>query len=104
MRFDSEKTLNLLRAILSGDVELRPKRTAASGLATFLAGLGTGVAVGLLFAPNSGEETRSRLTERARQGVEFAKEKGQELGKRAQESVGRVSEDTGTGTGSAKTA
>jgi hypothetical protein len=101
MRFDSEKTLGLLRAILSGNVEVRP-RQSYSGLPAFLAGLGTGIAVGILFAPNSGEETRSRISERARQGVEFAKEKGQESGKRAQETVGRVREETGTG--SAKTA
>ena len=103
MRFDSEKTLGLLRAILSGDVEVRPKRSY-SGLPTFLAGLGTGIAVGILFAPDSGEQTRSRLADRARQGVEYAKEKGQELGKRAQESIGRVREESDTGTGSAKTA
>jgi gas vesicle protein len=103
MRFDSEKTLKLLRAILSGEVEVRPRRSY-SGLPSFLAGLGAGIAVGILFAPGSGEETRSMLSERARQGVEFAKEKGQELGKRAQETVGRVREQTDTGTGSAKTA
>jgi len=103
MRFDSEKTLGLLRAILRGDVEVRPKRSY-SGLPAFLAGLGTGIAVGILFAPDSGEETRSRLADRARQGVEFAKEKGQELGKRAQESVGRVREEADMGSGSAKTA
>ncbi|PYV99854.1 MAG: hypothetical protein DMG89_06550 [Acidobacteria bacterium] len=103
MRFDSEKTLRLLRAILSGDVEVRPKQIY-SGLPAFLAGLGTGIAVGILFAPDSGEETRSRLADRARQGVEYAKEKGQDLGKRAQEAVGRVREETDTGTGSAKTA
>ena len=101
MRFDSEKTLRLLRAIASGDVEIR-RRRSYSGLPTFLAGLGTGIAVGILFAPDSGEETRSRIADRARQGVEYAKEKGQELGKRAQESVGRGKEESDTG--SAKTA
>ena len=101
MRFDSERTLNLLRAIVRGDVEVRPRRSY-SGLPTFLAGLGTGIAVGILFAPDSGEETRSRIADRARQGVEYAKEKGQELGKRAQESVGRAKEEADTG--SAKTA
>lgn len=101
MRFDSEKTLDLLRAIVRGNVEVRPRRSY-SGLPTFLAGLGTGIAVGILFAPDSGAETRNRLADRARQGVEYAKEKGQELGKRAQESVGRVREESDTG--SAKSA
>jgi hypothetical protein len=101
MRFDSEKTLDLLRAIVRGNVEVRPRRSY-SGLPTFLAGLGTGIAVGVLFAPDSGAETRNRLADRARQGVEYAKEKGQELGKRAQESVGRVREESDTG--SAKSA
>ncbi len=32
---------------------------------SFLAGLGIGVGLGILFAPMSGEETRSNLTQRA---------------------------------------
>ena len=35
----------------------------------FLAGVGTGVAVGILFAPASGEETRGNLAEAAQQAT-----------------------------------
>lgn len=37
----------------------------------FLLGLGVGVAVGILFAPKSGEETRQLLKSKAEEGKEF---------------------------------
>jgi len=43
------------------------------GLANFLLGLGIGVAVGLLFAPKSGEETRDILLTKADEGKEYLK-------------------------------
>ncbi|MDE3197579.1 MAG: YtxH domain-containing protein [Acidobacteriota bacterium] len=43
------------------------------GLANFFLGLGIGVAVGMLFAPKSGEETRGMLMDKADEGKEYLK-------------------------------
>ena len=41
------------------------------GLAWFLAGLGVGALVGVLYAPKSGRETREELAQGAREGTEY---------------------------------
>ena len=41
------------------------------GLAWFLAGLGVGAVVGILYAPKSGRETREDLITGAREGTEY---------------------------------
>lgn len=46
--------------------------SAGSVFVAFLLGAATGAAVALLFAPASGEETRRRLGERAREGRQRA--------------------------------
>jgi gas vesicle protein len=43
-----------------------------SGLGALLLGVGVGVALGLLFAPQSGEETREIIVDRAKDGVAYA--------------------------------
>jgi gas vesicle protein len=43
------------------------------GLAWFLAGLGVGALVGVLYAPKSGRETREDLAQGAREGTEYLK-------------------------------
>lgn len=45
----------------------------------FCLGLGIGVAVGILFAPKSGEETRQLLRTKADDGRDYLKRKGEEL-------------------------
>jgi gas vesicle protein len=45
----------------------------------FFLGLGLGVAVGLLFAPKSGAETRDLLLTKADEGKEYLKQRGSEL-------------------------
>ena len=50
-----------------------------NGLSSFLLGLGVGVAIGMLFAPKSGEETRQLIKEKAGEGGEFLKERGSDL-------------------------
>jgi len=49
------------------------------GLSAFLLGLGVGVAVGILFAPKSGQETRELIKNKASEGGEFLKQRGTEL-------------------------
>jgi gas vesicle protein len=53
----------------------------------FFLGLGIGVAVGILFAPQSGEETRSLLCTKADEGKEYLKKRGEALRESAGELV-----------------
>jgi gas vesicle protein len=60
-----------------------------SKAAFFLVGLGIGSLIAILFAPKSGEETREYLTQKAKEGSEYAQRKARELRKRAEELVDR---------------
>lgn len=55
----------------------------------FFLGLGIGVAAGLLFAPKSGEETRRFLLDKAEEGKEFVKRRGEDWRDSASEVVER---------------
>lgn len=50
-----------------------------SNLAWFLAGLAAGAAVGILYAPESGEKTRKRIGKTTRQSREAMEDSGKEL-------------------------
>ncbi len=50
-----------------------------NGLSSFLLGLGVGVAVGMLFAPKSGQETRDLIKNKAGESGEFLKQRSAEL-------------------------
>jgi gas vesicle protein len=54
----------------------------------FFLGFGLGVAVGILFAPQSGEDTRALLRTKAGEGTEYLKKQGETL----RESAGEVVE------------
>lgn len=45
----------------------------------FLAGLGIGAVVGILYAPQSGEETRDLISRKAQQGRDMVKNKSAEI-------------------------
>ena len=60
-----------------------------SKVSYFLVGLGIGAAVGILFAPKSGEETREFLAAKADEGREYAQRKARELRERAEDLVER---------------
>ena len=49
-----------------------------SGITYFVVGLGIGVAVGLLMAPRSGEETRQFLRAKADEGTDYLRTKADE--------------------------
>jgi len=60
-----------------------------SKLSYFLFGLGMGVAVGVLFAPKSGQETRDLLMSRANDGRDYLRRKGDEVRDSATDAIGR---------------
>jgi gas vesicle protein len=59
----------------------------ASKVAFFLAGMGIGAILALLFAPKSGKETRDYLAQKAEEGKEYVAGRGRELRKQAEEVV-----------------
>lgn len=63
-----------------------------SKVSYFLVGLGIGAAIGILFAPSSGEETREFLSNKADQGREYAQKKARELRERADDLIERSKE------------
>ena len=58
-------------------------------LSYFFLGLGVGVAVGILFAPKSGEETREVLRTKAVEGKEFIRQRGERIRETAEDLVER---------------
>lgn len=58
-------------------------------LSYFFLGLGVGVAVGLLFAPKSGEETREIIRSKASEGKDYLRRRGEEWKESATELVER---------------
>ena len=60
-------------------------RNGVQGVAWFLAGLGVGALVGILYAPKSGRETRDDIAQGAREGSEYLRTRGRQ----AAEQVGQ---------------
>lgn len=58
-----------------------------SNFAFFLAGLGIGALLALLFAPKSGEETRNLIAQKANEGKDYVATRGKELRRQAEELV-----------------
>jgi gas vesicle protein len=50
-----------------------------NGLSSFLLGLGVGVAIGMLFAPKSGSETRELIKNKAGEGGDYIKQRSADL-------------------------
>lgn len=58
-------------------------------LSYFFLGLGIGVAVGILFAPQAGDETREIIRSKADEGKDYLKRRSEELRGTAEELVDR---------------
>jgi gas vesicle protein len=63
-----------------------------SKLSYFFLGLGLGVAVGVLFAPKSGTETREFIRSKANDSVDYVKRKSDDLKDTASETIDRSKE------------
>jgi gas vesicle protein len=67
-----------------------------NGLAWFVAGLGVGALVGILYAPKSGRETREDLVNGAREGTEYlrarSRQAAEQMGDLVDKSKEQVSE------------
>jgi gas vesicle protein len=70
-------------------------------ISAFVVGLGVGAALGVIFAPRSGEETREHILDSANEAVDGAVAAGQKLTQRAQQGIdeakGRVRQATEVG-------
>jgi gas vesicle protein len=64
----------------------------ASGFGALLAGLGVGLVLGFLFAPQSGEETREIIVERTKEGMAVAADAMEELKSQAELAVVNAAE------------
>lgn len=71
---------------------MRGRNTWAGVASGFFIGVGIGAALGVLFAPSSGEETREYLADTARDGMDRAILKGQKWSRRAHRTVNEVKE------------
>jgi gas vesicle protein len=58
-------------------------------LSYFFLGVGLGVAVGVLFAPQSGEETRRLLRDKADEGADYVRRKSVDLRETATDTLER---------------
>jgi gas vesicle protein len=58
-----------------------------SKLGFFIAGLGVGAIIALLFAPASGDDTRDYLGRKANEGRDYVSGKGREIQRQAEELV-----------------
>jgi len=59
----------------------------ATKVTFFVAGVGIGAAIALLFAPQSGEETRKQIAEKAQEGKEYVASKGRAIRRQAEDIV-----------------
>lgn len=69
---------------------MRGRDSWIKSVPAFAIGLGVGAAVGILFAPRSGRDTRDLVVEGAKDNLEGAIAAGQQLKQRAQDGLDQV--------------
>lgn len=65
------------------------------GLAWFLAGIGVGALIGILYAPKSGKETREDLAQGAREGTDYLRAKSRQAAQQVGTFVDKGKEQIG---------
>jgi gas vesicle protein len=65
------------------------------GVAWFLAGLGVGALIGVLYAPKSGRETREDLAQGAREGTEYLRVRSRQAAEQVGQMVDKGKEQVG---------
>jgi gas vesicle protein len=65
----------------------RGRSKSSAKTSYFLMGLGIGSLIGILVAPKSGEDVREYLSQKTREGSEYARKKARELRERAEDLV-----------------
>src|SRR5271165_2496855 len=65
---------------LQGELHMsdETQSSQSSGFSWFLAGLGLGALIGVLYAPKAGKETREELASNAREGTEYLRQRSRE--------------------------
>jgi gas vesicle protein len=71
------------------------EESRVQGVAWFLAGLGVGALVGILYAPKSGRETREDIAQGAREGTEYLRSKGKQAARQVGTLVDKGKEQFG---------
>ncbi len=66
--------------------------SSSSGILWFLAGLGIGAAVGVLYAPKSGRETRDDIARYAQEGSGYVKDRAKQYREQANQWVDKGKE------------
>lgn len=67
---------------------MKAKR-ALYGLGILTAGVGVGAAMGLLYAPESGRQTRKRLSRAAEDGADYVTDRSREIRRQAEDAFHR---------------
>ena len=62
-------------------------------LTMLLIGAGVGAALGMIFAPRSGEEMRNNVADTVNRGVDYGKQKTQEWGQKAGQQARKIASD-----------
>lgn len=84
----------VLRSLDCGG-RLMSDRDSGNGFMWFLAGLGFGALLGVLYAPRSGRETREAIKNSAQEGGEYLKTRGREARESMNQWVDRGKEAVG---------
>jgi gas vesicle protein len=62
----------------SKEKNIMSEETQSSGFSWFLAGLGLGALIGVLYAPKAGKDTREEIASNAREGTEYLRQRSRE--------------------------
>jgi len=71
------------------EIDMADEKHGGSGFSWFVAGLGLGALIGVLYAPKSGRETREELLTGAKEGTDYLKQRSREAAEQVTTMVDR---------------